>query len=206
MHSIALPISLCMTCLLALTACGPDPSTLSEQNDALRRQNLELKREVEDLNRRIEGRLEQLRAMEHNRPTHATTGDVVDRPTLTSIKLGRFSGLADDDGDGRLDTARVYVKTMDQRGRFLPVTGTATLKAVRIPADDQADPVVLAEQAFDRDAWENAFHSGFAGTHYTLEAPLADPVTDPQTVAVQVTVIDAATGAAFTQQLRHGSR
>jgi len=182
--------------LLTLTACGPSTDTLSEQNDELRRDNLELRREVDELNRRIEGRLAHLRALENQSDDPVAAAD---RPTLTSIAFARFSGLSDEDGDGGFDTARVYIKTYDQRKRFLPVAGSATLKVVNIPAD--GEPTVLAEQAYDADAWEQAFRSGFAGTHYTLEAPLTLPLDREDTVTIQVTVTDAATGASFTRQL-----
>ena len=194
----ALPITPITIALLAtLTACGPSTGTLSQQNDELRRQNLELKQEVDELSRRIQGRLEQLRAME-SQPGVAAA-QAADRPTLTSIAFAKFSGVADDDGDGQRDTARVYIKTLDQRGRFLPVTGSATLKAVRIP--DEGQPIVLAERRWGRDAWEQAFHTGFAGTHYTLEAELQQTPQDAGPVTIQVTVTDAATGASFTEQL-----
>ena len=187
---------------LFCTACaGPDPAKISAENDRLRRQNLDLTRKTDELEKKV-GLLEaQIDTLAQRLQTKAGLEGVAaaDLPTAVKIEFDRYSGAYDTDGDGAADTLRVYVQTLDQRGRFVPVAGRAVLQAVAITPDPP--PVVLASRVFAPAEFDDAYRSGFTGTHYTLEAKLPSPM--PQGVreaTVKVSVTDAATGAVLTGQ------
>ena len=195
----ALLLSLGLGVGLGLTGCGPSESTLSKENDQLRRTNLQLQREVDDLNRRIEGRLAQLEAAQGQGQAEDRAIPGADVPVLTSISFGAFSGPSDSDNDGYDDTLRIYLVTEDQLGRFIPVAGTASLQTALVV--EGSTPTLLSEKVYTPQQLESAFRSGFVGTHYTLQVPLdAQRVPPRQPITVQVTLHDAGTGAKFTCQ------
>lgn len=186
-----------MVCCLGLPACGP--RNFENVNDALRAERLELRREIERLKEQIELREDQLAAARQqlDEPTYPVEG--ARPPRLATLGFGRYTSAVDTDGDGRDDLVRVYLKTLDDRGRFLPVAGRATLQVVNIRAGEE--PLVLAERTYEPAEFDEAYRSGFTGTHYTLEAPLPpDLPGDIEDAVAKVTLIEGVTGARFTEQ------
>ena len=189
-------------CLFAqLVACGS--TSVSDENARLRRQNLELNEKVKALEGEILGRDGQIAALQAKikSPGPAVEGvKASDFPVVSKLAFGGYSGAFDSDGDGRIDTVRVYLHTLDQNGRFYPAVGKAVLQVVRLDADQP--PKQLARKAFDAKAFSNAYVSGFTGTHFTLEVKLEPALArDMSEITIQVTYTDAATGAALNQQM-----
>lgn len=187
-------------CLVAMASCGPSSNTLSRQNDELRRQNLDLQRQVEQLQEKIRLREGQVAAMEQQiqSPTPVPGADV---PQLAAIDFARYTGAIDTDGDGRTDTVRAYIKTVDQEGRFLPVAGRAVAQV--IASAPHEEPRRLAEKTFEPAAFAKSYRSGITGTHYTLDVPLPADTGESGAlgnVTLEITFTDARSGATFTRQ------
>lgn len=187
------------TCLavvvtLLLVGCAAGPSNVSRENDRLRQDNLELTRKVETLEREIEARVNQVSSLQKQigREPKTVDGELLQ---VTSIRFGRYSGALDKDKDGRDELLRIYLHTLDQRGRFMPVSGTAHLLAAHL--QEGQPPKVVAEKTLSAQQLDAAYRSGITGTHYTLEAPLTGRL---DYVAVRVTFTDAATAAVLTHE------
>ena len=189
--------------LLALSGCGA--ARVSEENTRLRRENYDLAQKVTQLEESAKLRDAQFAALEQKYNAHPAVEGVRagDLPVVSKIDFGSHSGIFDSNGDGTLDTARVYLHTLDQRGRFLPAAGKAVMQVVLI--DASAGVKEIARAAFDPKAFESAYVSGITGTHFTLETAIS-PALPRQTkdVTIKVTFTDAATGASFTQQTATG--
>jgi hypothetical protein len=187
---------------LLLTACaGPDPAKISAESDRLRKENLDLSRQVDELKTKTDLQQAQINTLQQRLETKSKVEGVApaDVPAAVTLRFDRYSGFYDTDGDGQPDTLRVYLETLDQRGRFVPVAGRAVLQAVVITPDQP--PAVLAQRDFEPAQFDQAYRTGFTGTHYTLEAKLAAPLPSGVNEAtVKVTVTDAATGAVLSQQ------
>lgn len=199
------PFAACGLALLILAGCSQARIGGSTPPDRviaqLRDENAGLRRELDALNARIEARLAELEAV-GARSDDAAPPQVAP-PRLHAVKLGGLSGAIDSDNDGRDDLVRLYVRTLDEYGRFLPIEGQADVQIV----EWGGEPRVVAAKAYDRDGFRRAYRSGIAGTHYTLEVPLpAELASDELTAKLRVT--DAATGLTLTQQraIRRTSR
>lgn len=192
-------------CLLALlTGCGfGGPRNFENENDRLRAENLELQRQVETLETRLDHRLGEVKSLRHELADRRRVpiDAEVEVPRLASVKLGRYSGPIDDDDDGRDDAVVAYVRTLDQKGRFLPVAAEASLAVVVIDADE-AVVDVLATADFDFEAFDAAFRSGLTGTHHTLRVPLPGSAARPlpEEVTLRVELSPAGSDAEFTAQ------
>lgn len=178
--------------------------------DELRDENQALKDEIAKLQRNIELRLAEIDTL--NQQASADGPDAQGRRAasplqMQTLALDRFTGLVDSDGDGRADVIRAYVQPRDGQDRFLPVKATATMQAVIL--QPQREPVVLAQRVWDAAAWDDAYRSGFTGSHYTLELPLDEPLAaDAGPVTLVIAVTDASHGVQKTirQTLGNPSR
>jgi len=191
---LALPTLLAVS---LTTGCGP--RNFLNENDKLRAERLELQRQLEQLNTQVENLMAEKAALRQRFETAPAPLPDAEAPTLSRVRFGRYSGPVDDDGDGRDDRVRVYLQTLDQHGRMMPAAGRATLQAVVIP--DEKPPYVLAQRAFDPPEFEDAFRSGFTGTHYTLELPLPEGVPDDvKQVTVKLTFVEHLTGVELSAE------
>lgn len=190
--------------LLLLLASGASAcqGTIGGQEtagDQLRRENLALKQQVQDLQGKLELRTKEIEALRAAEEAggQPVPGAVV--PMLVAVEFARYSGVIDTNDDGVDDLVRVYVRTRDQDGRFLPVAGKANLQAVRIEEGQQ--PRAVAEQDFSAPEWSEAYRTGLMGTHYTLEMPLADTVASGSyQVTVKLTFTEAQSGNVLTTE------
>jgi hypothetical protein len=164
--------------------------------DDLRRDNLELRQQVEQLNANIEQRLQHIQVLEQQLERAGESPVVAGAtvPHFVSVRFDRYSGFLDTTHDDKDDTLRLYVQTLDQDGRFIPIAARVVVQAVVIRPEQP--PLVIVQHTFEPDAFLQAYRSGFMGTHYTLELPLpADLAPDIDSAAVQISVTDVAGGA-----------
>ncbi|MCE9591622.1 MAG: hypothetical protein K8S99_13985 [Planctomycetes bacterium] len=181
-----------------LGGCSRGPRGFENDNDRLRRENSELKAKVDELSRNIDLRLAEIKRLEAQSATQpAVEGAEV--PRVVEIKFDHYSGAIDTDSDGTDDALRVYLKTIDQRGRFLVAAGRAVLQVVAITP---GQPVAtLIEKTFTPAELDAAYRSGLTGTHYTLETPLPRPLpAGVGEVTVKVTFTDAAGGVTISHE------
>lgn len=201
-HAIVRAVPL-LALLLMLPACG-GPRNFTNENDRLRKENLELKRTVETLQRDLKRRSLQIEQMEQastrpGLPAEVATVKASDLPKVTDIEFDRFTGSIDTNHDDIDDTLRVYLRTLDQRGRFLPAAGHAILQVVNIPSN--GSPVEIARQVYPPKDFAEAYRTGIGGTHYTLELALPTNLgKGTHQFTVKVTFVDAATGQTFSNE------
>jgi len=161
----------------------------------LRLEKAQLIMEVEDLERKLELRVAQIDALEQQSEAASAHDPGVpskDLPMVVAIDFGRYSGPVDTDDDGQDDLIRIFVHTLDQEGRFLPVAGHADVQAVAMEPD--RPPVVVSRRQINSAALNDAYRSSFMGTHYRIELTLPNEVAGRQ-VTVKVSITDARSGA-----------
>lgn len=179
---------LAASCLLA--GCHIGPKNFQNENDKLRSENQKLRQRAADLDTQLELRLAQIDRLEQVGPGRsAVPGAEV--PRFVAAKYDTYTGfVAVSEADKAL--LRLYVLTLDQKGRFIPVGGSAVVKVIGIPADKP--PVQLAEKVFDPASFDDAYRDGLTGTHYTLELAMPPLPAEYKEVTVRVMITDGATG------------
>lgn len=195
-------VSLTVLLLLVATAGLPGCRTrkVAAENDRLRLENLELTRAVQATQDQLDRRETELAAL---REGQGLTPPEAQSPSLAELTLGRYSSLADADRNGTAETARLYLLPRDGDGRFLPVAGTAEVQVfgVTLPDDPDGDPVwgetPMAKRLLAEDEWDDAYRTGFTGTHYRVELPLVAVEPRPRAVGVRVTFHDSGSGGLF---------
>ncbi len=187
----AYPLIILTAALLTLPACR-GPRNFTNENDRLREQNFVLQESVQSLEAALARKDAELTTVREQldgaRPLPGIAA-----PRLTTVALDRYCGPVDTDGDGRDDVVRLYLKTLDQHGRTLPIEGKAEAKLVLL-GDGEDEPTTLVGKRYDAEQLRAHYRSGFTGTHYTFELPLDTAPTGSSTIAARVTLTDAATG------------
>ena len=128
------------------------------------------------------------------------------QPHLVRIGIGSASGIrleTCETGAATISgTLTVYLEPVDGRGRFLQVNGRASIQA-SMPIEG-GEPIRIGERSFSPIEVRDAWRSGFMGTHYTFEVPVAVPAgalastADPQ-ASVLVVFRDAIGGGEFSR-------
>jgi len=188
---LAVTLAAAVSC--APTRVGGDGSTLDEAIDQERRRNLALEKQVAELDRQLELRIAENEKL-HEQLKHGGTIAGVDAsrlPHVVKLTFGRYSAAIDRDDDGKDEVVRMLLRTLDQKGRFIPVAGVAKMQVVAVEPGES--PTVLAETSLDAEAFDKAYREGLTGPHYTLEAPIKAAFRGDATVKVVFT--DAASGA-----------
>lgn len=182
--------------LMAAVGCGQPriggTQAPDEVINELRDENQALKDEVAKLQRNIELRLAEIDTLNQEKQSAGQLpGTTAVR--METLVLDRLTGLVDNDGDGVMDVVRAYVQPRDGQDRFLPVSAVATMQLVVL--EPGSEPVVLAEGSWDAKAWNDAYRSGFTGSHYTLELPLNEKAKAAAgELTLLVTVTDGSSG------------
>lgn len=176
-----------------LTSCGPH--NYLNENDKLRAQNLDLQQHVSQLKQQLDLARSENTALRQKLRPHPTTMPSAVVPQLAKIQIGSYSGSLP---DHRRDL-RIYLRTLDGKGRFLPVAGRATLKAVFIP--DKGEPQQIAEKTYPPPAFDATYRSTLMGTHYSLDLRLPKHLPNhPDHILVKVFFTQAGTGIKLTAQ------
>lgn len=178
-----------------LTACGNQKGVANE-NDKLRDEQLSLQQQIDALQDKLAQREGELQTTREDPGDPLPPVEGGDPPRLAGIVLGLYSGPIDQDGDGKYDSLRVYVRPIDQHSRQITAEGAASVRLIATSAD--GEPKTILDQRYGPDTFRAAYHAGTAGTHYTLKADL--PANPPATATLQVTLTDAATGKVFKAQ------
>jgi hypothetical protein len=182
--------------IMASAGCWGTSRT-GRENDRLRSNALALAREIDSLKAALDLRSAQI-AQLNQRAGKSARDAGAELVQLVDLRFDRYSGPIDTNHDGIDDTLRVYVKPVDQQGRFMLAVGAAKLQAVAIVAGKK--PRIIVAHVFTAAEFDRAYHSGITGTHYTLEQPLpAELPAEITALTVVLAFTDAATGA----KLRH---
>lgn len=175
-----------------LVTAGCSNSRQSAENDRLRRENHHLKESVDTLQQKLALRVAEIDTINAQQATTKPSMPGADIPRVVAIRIGSYSGVGAPDAQG-VSKLRIYLETIDQQGRFLPVAGRATVQAVAIQPNKQ--PSTLIQKTFEPKELNDAYRSGIGGTHFTLETPVPKEIpADLNEATVKVTFTDAATG------------
>lgn len=183
--------------MIAASAGCSGTGRVARENDRLRSDHMALERQIDSLKESLGLRLAQIKQL-NQRPGLSARDSGAELVQLVDLRFDRYSGPIDTNSDGIDDTLRVYVRPVDQQGRFMLAVGEAKLQAVAIVAGRK--PRIIVVHVFTAADFDKAYRSGITGTHYTLEQPLpARLPSDITTLTVVLAFTDAATGA----KLRH---
>jgi len=158
----------------AVPSCGP--KNFANQNDELRREREDLRTRIADLERELaEAQAKLALAVQPGTTGPDGRFDAAEvalaTPVCATLEIDRLSGLHDSDGDGSPDVLIVRVRTLDGRGRFTQVVGSMAVRAELVRTDapgEQIGTVTLGPVAV-----REAYRSGFGGSWYTAEVPVA---------------------------------
>jgi outer membrane murein-binding lipoprotein Lpp len=177
----------CALLVMCLSACSIGPRNFENENDRLRRENLTLKRQVEQLQTEVEAMDAALAAAEQRNTNGAKTlPEDVRRPVPVRIKLGRFSGPVDQNGDGQAELLRLYLQTLDTQDRFVQAIGRLKVSASRLTPGQPARTILTAPVSAA--AFDAAYRSSAAGTHYTIELPVPEGVSCPMNQPIHLAI------------------
>ncbi len=182
--------------VLALSGCDAPGrrAKLTQENEALRRDNERLERTVQQRDgtiARLSQQIENLEGFGPDRPA--------DLFAPVKIEIASLSGGADYDGRPGDDGVTVYLRPRDADGHVVKVPGRITIQLL-----DNAvlgSPRVLGVYRFDdieklRQIWLGRF----ATQHYTLRCPFPPDTKLPERrrVTVHAEFVDYLTGATLT--------
>lgn len=115
-------------------------------------------------------------------------------PALATFAISSLTS-ARETGPGRADLALVLVPS-DGRGRFLQVVGR--LKATVVAIVPGQEPLPAATVDLGPKELRDRYRSGFMGTHYTVEVPVAWASAEPaRALGVALEFTEAASGRRF---------
>ncbi len=171
--------------------CGRNVD-MDELVDDLRRERLTLEDRVKELEAFNAGLTKQL-ADERKRKVGVKLPDGVVEARFVKVRIGAYSGGVDTDRDGELDAVRLYVETLDAKGRFVQVVGRAKVSVVVVRPGEEA--VTVGKGEFDAVGFDATYRAGLAGTHYTLVVKVGGDVPKGvEEVTVRVGVEDLKNG------------
>jgi hypothetical protein len=198
--------SVTICCAILMLQCACTPSSIGGNGRSVHNVVRDLRIEREQLlkdKRVLEQSLElcdlEISALKKRLAGQTSKVPVVDSedfPRVVQIKFNSFSGGIDKDHDGADEIVRVYLVTLDQRGRFFPAIGRAKLMAYH--RKNGQKPVLVAQRLFEPEELDKTYRTGFLGSHYRLDAKFDSPLPpDAKDLSVKVVFIDAATGIEF---------
>jgi hypothetical protein len=115
-------------------------------------------------------------------------------PAVVALEVDALSGPAPRDPSKFI----VYVQPRDGRGRFTQAVGRLTVRVLSRPAADATNSptdVELARADLAPVQLRDAYRSGFTGTNYAIELPVAAAITsDASTLLIRAELTDLLTG------------
>lgn len=206
------PAWLCLALVASVAGCGGKPKNFENDNDALRRRVAELEGERDAALARATEAESKLTEAVRSADTLLEGQALEALPRCAGVAIDRFSGLADADGDGRLDSVDIYVKPFDGRQRFVQVPGRLTVEATALPPSPPTEtpkkgkpapapvaapaPVVVGPKTLTPVELREAYRSSLLGTHYLVTMALPDGATlaEGSSVVIRVELLDPITG------------
>jgi hypothetical protein len=160
------------------------------QDDGLRDRVVELERELESARKReaeTQAQLQEAVAQANIDP------DVVAAtPHVVDLSVGGFSQARDEDGDGRIDTLRIYVHPVDSYNRFTQLVGSLSIHAAILPPDAEAQSI--ARINLSPQEVREAYRSSLMGTHYVFSVPVNLGAAEIRQAEVRVMYEDGRSG------------
>ena len=188
-----LPCGLLLACGCRMTVLEPSAGDdlrlrmmeLEESNRILRLEKEGLMAEIDRIDARADLRVD-------DSSLRAAT------PRLSAIEISASSVIEAPEGGAR--TLSLRLDPSDERGRFLQVVGSLSVRAVAVRTG--SPPRTLALGQFSPVEMRDAWRGGFFGSVYVLEIPLNDAPEEslPDTVDVVINFTDAVSGREFRDE------
>jgi len=117
---------------------------------------------------------------------------------VAGIRIGKYTGGTDSDGQIGDDGMRVYLRPVDRDGHALKAAGDIAIQLFDLAAEDQKN--LLGEYQFPVDEIGKYWSAGFMTYHYRFDLPWKSGPPDHPEVTVRVVFTDYLTGKQFTDQ------
>lgn len=184
--------SLALAMLLSPAGCSlGGSSTVSAENDRLRREVLGLHDQVS----KLQGETEELkRKLAAASNAQSLPPDAIAAlPVVTHVEVGSYSNLIPP--GGAASAVRVEFYPRDGRDRFVQCVGQVNIEALLLPADvGKGEPRRIGRLTLDPGALREAYRSGILGTYYEGIVPLESGLSEGSregSVLVRLEFIDA---------------
>jgi len=189
--------ALCCLVLAALFAAGRDLQTeLAKANDQLRASREE--------NEKLKGdRLAVQQVVADQQKLIQTLRGLGEKRLellfhVTDIKLGRYTGGLDVDGEGGDDGVRVYLRPVDRDGHALKAAGDVSIRLFDLAAKPEES--LLAEYEFPVEEAAKHWQAGFITYHYRFDCRWKSRPPKNPDVTVRASFTDYLTGKTFSAQ------
>jgi len=165
--------------------------SLAEQIEKLQQEKAKLTSQIEESKKQNKQLKEQVRVLIDIRPEVKPE----ELYTLQRVKIHRYSGFYDKDGDGKKEKLVVYVQPVDKQGDIIKVPGS-----VDVQLEDWSGKR-LGQWHVGVDELKQNWFSTLIGGNYRLMFDIADKVDDfTEPLTVKVTFTDYLTGRVFKEQ------
>ena len=183
---------------MVLTCSGCGNKSFLNENDDLRAEVQQLKDENAALSERLSTLERQIKIEQSQKGLTLPEGVV--RPVTVEIQVGSFSGGIDTDKDGKDDTVRIYLQTLDAKGRFILTVGSASISIVKIKSGE--DALTVGKIKLNPKAFDQTYRSGLTGTHFTIVCPIQhQQIPDGTTeLTARASFTDSLTGKTFEHE------
>lgn len=166
---------------------------LTDQIEKLSREKVALAKQLDQVNaenRQLKDRIEVLSALPK---------DQIEPWSLQKIEIGRFTGLYDQDKDGRKEQLIVYIQPIDQDGDTVKSPGAVEVQLWDLnKADSNA---LLGEWHVGPDQLRKLWLTTLLASNYRLTFDVGGKVSEPkEPLTVKVSFTDYLTGKVFQEQ------
>lgn len=190
-------IALILLATLLIFGCGS--RNFTNENDRLRAENLQLKQQIKESESKLNLRIGEIKSLRQRIDRSDAAIQGANLPILTKLKFDRYTSALDRDGDGVDDVIRIYLRTLDQHGRFMPVAALVVVQSVVI--QQYEPPFLLAERTLQPEQFDTCYRTSWTGTHYTLELELPNPLpAGIQNATTKISLTEAISGIQLTAQ------
>ncbi|HDZ20641.1 hypothetical protein LCGC14_0274460 [marine sediment metagenome] len=192
-HLITVPLA---GVLLAGLLLGCGPSKLDQLEEQLATARLEADKLNEENTRLTKAVADQEEQIE----TLLILGDkrLENIYHVHQVRLGRWSGGFDLDGQGGDDGVKVYLSPTDQDGTAIKAAGSLTVQLYDLAAPP--DQNFLGEYHWTVEELGKQWSSGFMSYHFSLECPWQSGPPANEQITIRATFVDYLTGKTFTTQ------
>jgi len=117
---------------------------------------------------------------------------------VETIKLGRYTGGADFDGQAGDDGIKVFLRPIDSNGDTIKAAGSVTVQLYDLA--QPADETLIGEYKWSVDEVAKAFSGGFMTYQFTFKCPWKPGPPKHKEITVRVEFTDYLTGKHFRAQ------
>ena len=193
-----LHFTLCISISLTLVigCANPDENgSTTVQLEQLTQENKELQNQIEQSEKENEQLKKQVQTLS-GLPENVKLENI---NQLENIKIGRYTGFFDKDGDGKKEKLIVYLQPTDAQGDAIKAVGTAEIQLWDLNKTN--NEALLGQWKIEPDELKNLWFETLISIYYRLTfdvAGIVENLEEPPTV--KITFTDYLTGKVFNDQ------